>query len=119
MASDIFFIDLYGDVMQCSGTKDKEIMVNLNESSQDELWNSKDDEQVRCKVRKCDRDYRIIITCNEKIYWKPVTWIIKHKFINVFKSKKYSMYENGIARDYRDGKVTKEQLDNCSKYDMY
>lgn len=30
----------------------------------------------------------------------------------------YSMYENKIVRDYRDGKVTKEELDKCSTCDM-
>ena len=34
------------------------------------------------------------------------------------KSKKYSMYENKIVCDYRDGKVTKEQLDKCSNCDV-
>ena len=29
------------------------------------------------------------------------------------------MYENKIVRDYRDGKVSKEELDNCSTCDMY
>ena len=28
------------------------------------------------------------------------------------------MYENKICRDYRDGKVTKEQLDRCSTCDF-
>ena len=28
------------------------------------------------------------------------------------------MYENKICRDYRDGKVTKEELDKCSTCDM-
>ena len=28
------------------------------------------------------------------------------------------MYENRIVRDYRDGKVTKEELDRCSTCDM-
>ena len=31
---------------------------------------------------------------------------------------KYSMYEQKIVRDLRDGKVTKEQLDKCSTCDM-
>ena len=29
------------------------------------------------------------------------------------------MYENKICRDYRDGKVTKEQLDSCSTCDLH
>ena len=32
--------------------------------------------------------------------------------------KKYSMYELKIVRDYKEGKVTKEQLDKCSTCDM-
>lgn len=28
------------------------------------------------------------------------------------------MYENKICRDYRDGNVTKEELDKCSTCDM-
>ena len=28
------------------------------------------------------------------------------------------MYENKIVRDYRDGKITKEELDACSTCDM-
>ena len=43
--------------------------------------------------------------------WKPMWWIVKHKFLFFWKKKKYSMFENKIVRDYRDGKVTKEQLD--------
>ena len=35
-----------------------------------------------------------------------------------FKKKKYSMYENKIVRNLRDGKVTKEELDKCSTCDM-
>ena len=56
MSFDTFFIDPYGDVMPCNGTKDKEVMGNLNNQSWDELWNSPEAEQVRAKVRCCDRD---------------------------------------------------------------
>ena len=28
------------------------------------------------------------------------------------------MYENKIVRDFRDGKITKEELDKCSTCDM-
>lgn len=40
MAFDTFFIDPYGDVMPCNGTKEKEVMGNLNETDWDALWNS-------------------------------------------------------------------------------
>lgn len=121
MAFDTFFIDPYGDVMPCNGTKDKEVMGNLNESSWDELWNSKEAEEVRCKVRNCDRDCWMIGSASpamKKYIWKPTAWVVKHKFLNAFKSQKYSMYENKIVCDYRDGKVSKEQLDKCSTCDV-
>lgn len=52
-----------------------------------------------------------------KYIWKPALWVIRHK-LKFWTKKKYSMYENRIVRDYRDGKVTREQLDRCSTCDL-
>lgn len=117
MSFDTFFIDPYGDVMPCNGTKEKEVMGNLNNQSWDELWNSSQAEEVRKKVRCCDRNCWMIGSVSpamHKYIWVPVLWVIKHKFFRFFKKQKYSMYENKIVRDYRDGKVTKQELDACS-----
>lgn len=121
MAFDTFFIDPYGDVMPCNGTKDKEVMGNLNEQSWDELWNSKEAEVVRNKVKCCDRNCWMIGSASpamKKYIWKPALWVAKHKFLNMFKDKKYSMYENKVVCDYKEGKVTKEELDSRSTCDM-
>ena len=121
MAFDTFFIDPYGDVMPCNGTKNKEVMGNLNTQSWDELWNSKQADDVRIKVRHCDRNCWMIGSVSpamHKYFYKPFFWVIHHKFLRFFKKKKYSMYENKIVRDYRDGKVTKEQLDKLSTCDL-
>ena len=40
------------------------------------------------------------------------------KFKALFSKTPYSMYENHICCDYRDGKVTKEELDKCSTCDV-
>lgn len=117
MSFDTFFIDPYGDVMPCNGTKEKEVMGNLNVQDWDELWNSEEAENVRRKVRCCDRNCWMIGSVSpamHKYIHKPLLWVLKHKFLRFFKKKKYSMYENKIVRDFRDGKVTKEQLDACS-----
>jgi hypothetical protein len=53
-----------------------------------------------------------------KYIWVPAAWVIKHKFLRFFKDKKYSIYENKICRDYRDGKVTKDELDKLSTCDL-
>ncbi len=117
MSFDTFFIDPYGDVMPCNGTKEKEVMGNLSNQTWDELWNSEQAEVVRSKVRKCDRNCWMIGSVSpamKKYIWVPALWVIKHKFLRFFKKKKYSMFENKIVRDYRDGKVTKGELDKCS-----
>ncbi len=121
MSFDTFFIDPYGDVMPCNGTKDKEVMGNLNEQTWDELWNSEQAEAIRKKVRCCDRNCWMIGSVSpamHKYIWKPAIWVIKHKFLRFWKKEKYSMYENKIVRDFREGKVTKEELDKCSTCDM-
>ena len=122
MAFDTFFIDPYGDVMPCNGTKEKEVMGNLNEQSWDELWNSKQADLVREKVRHCDRECWMIGSVSpamHKYIWKPAWWVFKHKFLKFFKKEKYSMFENKIVRDFKEGKITKEELDACSTCDMH
>ena len=122
MSFDTFFIDPYGDVMPCNGTKDKEVMGNLNKQSWDELWNSPEAEEVRKKVRQCERNCWMIGSVSpamHKYIWKPAWWVVRHKFLRFWKKKKYSMYENKIVRDYRDGKVSKAELDACSTCDLH
>lgn len=121
MSFDTFFIDPYGDVMPCNGTKAKEVMGNLNTQSWEELWNSEQAEQVRAKVRACDRQCWMIGSASpamHKYIWKPALWVIHHKFLRFWKKKKYSMYEIPVVRDFRDGKITKEELDACSTCDL-
>ena len=88
-------------------------MGNLNMQTWDELWNSPEAEQVRKKVRCCDRDCWMIGSVSpamHKYIWKPGFWVVWHKFKALFMEKPYSMYELKIVRDYRDSRVTKEEL---------
>lgn len=121
MAFDTFFIDPYGDVMPCNGTKEKEVMGNLNIDDWNTIWNSRQAETVRRKVRCCDRNCWMIGSASpamHKYIWAPTIWILKHKFLRFYKNKKYSMFENKIVQDYRDGNVTKEELDQCSTCEL-
>lgn len=121
MSYDTFFIDPYGDVMPCNGTKEKWVMGNLNRQDWDELWSSPEAEEVRRRVRRCDRQCWMIGSVSpamHKYIWVPAWWVFRHKFLRFYKKKKYSMYEIPAVRDYRDGKVTKEQLDACSTCDL-
>ena len=121
MAFDTFFIDPYGDVMPCNGTKEKEVMGNLNEQTWEELWNSEQANAVRTKVRNCNRQCWMIGSVSpamHKYIWKPAWWVIKHKFLRFYKKQKYSMFENKIVKNYKEGKISKEELDKCSTCDM-
>lgn len=121
MSYDTFFIDPYGDVMPCNGTKEKWVMGNLNRQDWDELWSSPEAEEVRRRVRRCDRQCWMIGSVSpamHKYIWVPAWWVFRHKFLRFYRKKKYSMYEIPVVRDYRDGKVTKEQLDACSTCDL-
>lgn len=120
MAFDTFFIDPYGDVMPCNGTKDKKIMGNLNMQSWDELWESDQANRVRTTVRSCNRQCWMIgsvAPAMHKYVLKPAWWVIIHK-LKVWTDKKYSMYENKIVLDFSDGKITKEDLNDCSTCDF-
>lgn len=121
MSFDTFFIDPYGDVMPCNGTKDKLVMGNLNVQSWEELWNSNEAEAVRKQVRRCDRQCWMIGSVSpamRKYIYKPAWWVLRHKAKALFMKKPYSMYENRICCDLRDGRVSKEQLDACSTCEM-
>ena len=75
---------------------------------------------VRKKVRCCDRDCWMIGSVSpamHKYIGKVIPWVISHKLKSML-GMKYSMYELPICRDYRDGKVTKEDLDKLSTCDV-
>ena len=122
MSFDTFFIDPYGDVMPCNGTKEKMVMGNLNNSTWDEVWESNQAEGVRKCVKNCDRKCWMIGSASpamHKYIWIPGFWVAWHKFKSLFTKKPYSMYENKIAKDFKDGKVSKEDLDKCSTCELY
>jgi Predicted Fe-S oxidoreductases len=117
MSFDTFFIDPYGDVMPCNGTKEKEVMGNLSTQDWEDLWHSPKAEAIRTKMQGCDRQCWMIgsVSPAMKKYIKtPALWVVKHKFINFFKKKKYSIYENKVVRDYANGVITKAELDKGS-----
>lgn len=121
MSVDTFFIDPYGDVMPCNGTKEKEILGNLNTQDWEKLWNSPAAAAVRQKVRSCDRNCWMIGSVSpamHKYIWIPGIWVAWHKFKALFVKRPYSMYEHKIVRDFRDGKITKQQLDSCSTCEL-
>ncbi len=117
MSFDTFFIDPFGDVMPCNGTKEKLVMGNLKDTGWDTLWSNQQAERVRKAVRSCDRNCWMIGSVSpamHKYIWIPGSWVVWHKLKALFMKKPYSMYEQKAVRELRDGKVSKEELDRCS-----
>ena len=115
MSFDTFFIDPYGDVMPCNGTREKLVMGNLNSQSWDELWNSEQAECIRREVRNCSRNCWMIGSVSpamHKYIWIPAWWVLKHKFLSF--GKPYSMEEIPAVGAHRRGLISKETLDLLS-----
>ena len=94
MSKNAFFIDPFCDVIPCNGMEKKAVMGNLREQSWEELWNSKQAEEVRRCTKNCTRNCWMIGSASpamHKYIWVPGWWVIKHKFL---KGGKYSLREN-------------------------
>lgn len=80
--TDLFFIDPFGSVLPCNGSDEQWIMGNLKEQSWDDIWNSKKAEEVRQKVKECQKKCAFIGTARfdmKRQPWKPVSWVINNK----------------------------------------
>ena len=98
MGSNAFFLDPFGDVIPCNGMTEKKSMGNLHEKSWDEIWNSKQAEEVRKCVKNCDKNCWMIGSVSPAMkqrIWVPGWWIVKHK---LFKGNQYSLNENSFIQ---------------------
>ena len=94
MGFDTFFIDPYGDVMPCNGSREKLVMGNLNHQSWEEIWNGGQARAVRAQVRSCRRNCWMIGSVSpamRRYIWKPALWVLRHK------GNGYSRYENSLV----------------------
>lgn len=94
MGSNAFFLDPFGDVIPCNGMTVKKSMGNLHENTWDEIWNSKQAEEVRKCVKNCDKNCWMIGSVSPAMkqrIWIPGWWIVKHKLLM---GSRYSLNEN-------------------------
>ena len=80
-----FFIDPWGEVYPCNGLEDKfwkQSMGNIHEADFMTIWNSKQAEEVRSKVRCCAKNCWMVGTASpvmKKYIKHPMQWVIKNK----------------------------------------
>lgn len=82
MGSEACFIDPSGDVLPCNGMNSKMPMGNIRERSFDDIWNSKEADDVRKTVETCDKQCWMVgnvVPVMKKYIHIPVRWIIKNK----------------------------------------
>ncbi|MDE6086301.1 MAG: radical SAM protein [Muribaculaceae bacterium] len=80
-----FFIDPMGEVYPCNGMEDscwKSSMGNIRKADFMTIWNSKEAEAVRDKVRRCPKNCWMVGTASpvmKKYISHPASWVMKNK----------------------------------------
>jgi MoaA/NifB/PqqE/SkfB family radical SAM enzyme len=75
-----FFLDPYGEVKPCNVMDAS--MGNLREGIFDELWNSKQAQNVRCRVASCGKHCWMVGSVSpvmRKHILRPIAWIVKNQ----------------------------------------
>ncbi len=81
-ANDLFFVDPYGLVLACNGSKEPLIMGDLRNQEFDQIWHSQRAEEVRQQVNNCKRNCWMVgtaVPAMRKAPWIPLIWITKNK----------------------------------------
>lgn len=87
--TDTFFVDPWGKVLACNGSVEPMVMGDLTKSSFEEIWNSKQAEQVREQVRHCTQNCWMTgtaVPAMKRYPLKPLLWITKNK-LRLFRSR--------------------------------
>ena len=81
-ATELFFLDPYGNILACNGSAEPWIMGNLKDRSFDDIWHSREAEEVRKKVSACRRNCWMVGSARPAMRshpWVPLLWILKNK----------------------------------------
>jgi Fe-coproporphyrin III synthase len=81
-ATDFFFLDPWGKILACNGSREPWVMGDLNTQDFDEIWNSAEARKVREQVGKCDRNCWMTgsaVPAMRNRIWVPMAWVLKNK----------------------------------------
>ena len=79
---DFFFIDPWGNVTPCNGSKEEWILGNLKDSDFEEIINSQHAKDILLKIAQCERNCAFIVTERHDMLrrpWLPIKWVIDNK----------------------------------------
>lgn len=80
VGQDLFYLDPFGEVHPCNGMDDS--MGNLKEKDWDSIWLGQKAQQIREKVKNCDKNCWMIgsaAPAMKKDILKPMLWILKNR----------------------------------------
>ena len=80
--SDFFFIDPWGNISPCNGSKEEWIIGNIKEQSFEEIMGSEKAKNTMEQVKSCTRECSFIVTERHDMKrrpWIPIIWILKNK----------------------------------------
>jgi MoaA/NifB/PqqE/SkfB family radical SAM enzyme len=80
--SDFFFIDPWGNVSPCNGSKEEWIIGNIKEDSFEHIMQSDKAKEIAERIRNCDRNCSFIVTERHDMLrrpWVPILWVLRNK----------------------------------------
>ncbi|MBQ4918173.1 MAG: radical SAM/SPASM domain-containing protein [Muribaculaceae bacterium] len=81
--TDFFFIDPWGNVSPCNGSKEEWVIGNIKEQSFEEIMASEKAKETLEKVKNCKRNCTFIVTERHDMVrrpWIPIMWVLKNKW---------------------------------------
>ncbi|MDH6534536.1 radical SAM protein [Parabacteroides sp. 52] len=79
---DFFFIDPYGNVTPCNGSKEEWILGNIIESDFDDIMHSAKAREIEERISTCQRNCAFIVTERHDMLrrpWVPIKWVVDNK----------------------------------------
>ena len=71
-ANDLFFLDPYGQVLACNGSDDPLVMGDLTKQAFEEIWHSEQAEDIRRKVKHCQKNCWMVGTAVPAMRRAPI-----------------------------------------------
>jgi len=79
---DFFFIDPWGNVTPCNGSKEKWILGNIKDSTYEDIMHSQKAKDIISTISQCERNCAFIVTERHDMVrrpWIPIKWVIDNK----------------------------------------
>jgi len=81
---DFFFIDPWGNVTPCNGSKEEWTIGNIKEQTFEEIIHSNKAKELEKKILECRRECCFIVTERHDMVrrpWIPISWVLKNKWL--------------------------------------